>query len=61
MTSYKHNVQCRSGNALPIGNCKRMIDTMMTSTVRKTFGKEGDPFAYVKLPKHLYESQLLDR
>lgn len=55
MTSYQPMVKCYVSPAPPLGNCKRLADTMMTSSQRKTFGPPIDPSAYVKLPKNLYD------
>ncbi|KAL9597053.1 MAG: hypothetical protein Q9219_005382 [cf. Caloplaca sp. 3 TL-2023] len=54
MTSYTPRVSCRQARAPPMGNCWNLLDTMMTSRVRKTFGNE--PGVFAKLPYELFES-----
>ncbi|KAL8992140.1 MAG: hypothetical protein Q9188_007652 [Gyalolechia gomerana] len=56
MTSYDPTVQCHTGAAPPIGNCKHLFDSVRTTETRNTFGPPNDPQADVKLPKELHES-----
>ncbi|KAL8973880.1 MAG: hypothetical protein Q9197_001882 [Variospora fuerteventurae] len=55
MTSFQPRVQCRRGQAPPLGNCRHLADTMKTTQEKNTWGNPRDPNAFIKLPKPLYE------
>ncbi|KAI4136622.1 MAG: hypothetical protein LQ341_005523, partial [Variospora aurantia] len=55
MTSFQPRVQCRRGQAPPLSNCWHLADTMKTTQEKNTWGNPGDPNAFIRLPKPLYE------
>ena len=62
MTSYKPSVVCHADEkAPPRLNCRRLLGSVMTSTVRINFGIIPLPRDWVQLPKPLRESELLSR